>query len=81
MIQLCPSCEAKRAESRAQKRAKIDEEVQQWARAPKEGELVCSFCGLAHAVVGFLVQGPSSVCICIQCARLAVDIAEAGEDP
>jgi len=36
----------------------------------------CSFCGRPHAVVGPMVEGPNDVFICVECVRLANEIAE-----
>jgi hypothetical protein len=37
---------------------------------------VCSFCGRLRAVVGPMVEGPNDVYICVECVRLAHEIAE-----
>ena len=36
----------------------------------------CSFCGRPRAVVGPMVEGPNDVYICVECVRLAHEIAE-----
>ena len=37
---------------------------------------MCSFCGRSRATVGPMVEGPNSVYICVECVRLAYEIAE-----
>jgi hypothetical protein len=36
----------------------------------------CSFCGRPHSTVGPMVEGPNNIFICVECVRLAYEIAE-----